>query len=194
MKKIFVTRKLLKENEDKLKELFDVKLNSNDKIYSAQEIIDGSKGYDGILSSVTDPISADTISKFSSSIKIIANGAVGFGNIDHKAARAKGISYFKDIAELNQKESPRLDWGSKILNMMGVKTELTKDSIKIYGQPNLKIKKLITIKNYLKDHRIFMMSAVGALTCGGKWKIYDKESINTSFPSFLTLIKKISKK
>ena len=91
MKKIFVTRKLLKENEDKLKELFDVKLNSNDKIYSAQEIIDGSKGYDGILSSVTDPISADTISKFSSSIKIIANGAVGFGNIDHKAARAKGI-------------------------------------------------------------------------------------------------------
>ena len=110
------------------------------------------------------------------------------------AARAKGISYFKDIAELNQKESPRLDWGSKILNMMGVKTELTKDSIKIYGQPNLKIKKLITIKNYLKDHRIFMMSAVGALTCGGKWKIYDKESINTSFPSFLTLIKKISKK
>ena len=53
------------------------------------------------------------------------------------AARAKGISYFKDIAELNQKESPRLDLGSKILNMMGVRTELTKDSIKIYGQPNL---------------------------------------------------------
>ena len=57
------------------------------------------------------------------------------------AARAKGISYFKDISELNQKESPRLDWGSKILNMMGIKTELTKDSIKIYGQPNLEIKK-----------------------------------------------------
>ena len=47
------------------------------------------------------------------------------------AARAKGTSYFKDLAELNQKESPRLVWGSKILNMMGVKTELTKDSIKI---------------------------------------------------------------
>ena len=97
------------------------------------------------------------------------------------AARAKGISHFKDISELNQKESPRLDWGSKILNMMGIKTELTKDSIKIYGQPNLKIKKLITIKNYLKDHRVFMMSTIAALTCGGKWKIHDKDSIKTSF-------------
>ena len=92
MKKILVTRKLLKENEDKLSELFEVKLNQNDKIYSAQEIIDSSKDCDGILSSVTDPINTETISKLSSSIKIIANGAVGFGNIDFKAARAKGIS------------------------------------------------------------------------------------------------------
>ena len=108
------------------------------------------------------------------------------------AARAKGISHFKDISELNQKESPRLDWGSKILNMMGVKTKLTKDSIKIYGQPNLEIKKLIIIKNYLKDHRVFMMSTIAALTCGGKWKIHDKDSINTSFPSFLSIITKIN--
>ena len=92
MKRIFVTRKLLKENEEKLKELFDVKLNSEDKIYSAIEIIEGSKNFDGILSSVTDPINSETISKLSSSIKIIANGAVGFGNIDIKAAREKGIT------------------------------------------------------------------------------------------------------
>ena len=92
MKKVFVTRKLLKENEEKLKELFDVKLNPDDKIYSAAEIIEGSKNFDGILSSVTDPINSETISKLSSSIKIIANGAVGFGNIDIKAAREKGIT------------------------------------------------------------------------------------------------------
>ena len=91
MKKIFVTRKLLKENEEKLKELFDAKLNPNDQIYTAKEIIDGSKDFDGILSSVTDPINSDTISKLSSSIKIIANGAVGFGNIDIKAAKEKKI-------------------------------------------------------------------------------------------------------
>ena len=110
------------------------------------------------------------------------------------AAKAKGISYFKDISELNQKESPRLNLGSKILNMMGVKTELTESSIKIYGQPNLKITKKIVIKNYLKDHRIFMMSTIAALTCGGVWEIHDKDSINTSFPSFLKLIKNINSK
>jgi 3-phosphoshikimate 1-carboxyvinyltransferase len=110
------------------------------------------------------------------------------------AAKAKGVSYFKDISELNQKESPRLKWGSKILNMMGVKTILTKSSIKIYGQPNLKITKLITIKNYLKDHRVFMMSTIAALTCGGQWAIHDKDSINSSFPSFLKIIKKIKSK
>ena len=92
MKKIFVTRRLLKENEDKLKELFDVTLNTNDKIYKPEEIIEQSKGFDGILSSVTDPINADTISKLSDSIKIIANGAVGFGNIDIEAARKKNIT------------------------------------------------------------------------------------------------------
>ena len=110
------------------------------------------------------------------------------------AAKAKGISSFRDISELNQKESPRLNWGSKILNMMGIKTELTKDSIKIYGQPNLEIAKPIVIKNYLKDHRVFMMSTIAALTFGGKWKIHDKDSINTSFPSFLKIVKNINNK
>ena len=108
------------------------------------------------------------------------------------AAKAKGVSYFRDLSELNQKESPRLIWGSKILNMMGVKTHLTKDSIKIFGQPNLEITKKIKIKNYLKDHRIFMMSVIAALALGGKWEIHDKDSINTSFPSFLKIVKNIS--
>jgi 3-phosphoshikimate 1-carboxyvinyltransferase len=109
------------------------------------------------------------------------------------AARSKGVSYFKDLSELNQKESPRLDWGAKVLNMMGIKTELTKTSIKIYGQPKLKIQKKIIIKNYLKDHRVFMMSTIAALTCGGEWKIHDKDSINSSFPSFLKTIKRFNK-
>ena len=41
-KKIFVTRRLLKENEERLKELFEVTLNKDDRIYKSQEIIDGS--------------------------------------------------------------------------------------------------------------------------------------------------------
>ncbi len=107
------------------------------------------------------------------------------------AARANGISYFKDLAELDQKESPRLKWGSKILNLMGVKNILTKSSIKIFGNPKLKLEKKIIIKNYLKDHRIFMSCVIAALTYGGKWEIHDKNSIKTSFPQFLKIIKKL---
>ena len=110
------------------------------------------------------------------------------------AARANGISYFKKISELNQKESPRLEWGSKILNKMGIKTILTKDSIKIFGNPELKIEKHIKIQNFLKDHRVFMTSVVAALTFGGKWTIHDKDSTNTSFPSFLEKIKYLGAK
>ncbi len=105
------------------------------------------------------------------------------------AAKANGISYFKDLSELNKKESPRLIWGSKILTKMGIKNILSKDGIKIYGNPNFKIKNKIFIKNFLKDHRVFMASSVAALSFGGDWTINDVDSIKTSFPSFL---KKIS--
>ena len=107
------------------------------------------------------------------------------------AAKAKGISYFKDLAELNQKESPRLKWGAKILNKMGVKNIVTNSSIKIYGNPNLEIRKKIIIKNYLKDHRVFMTSVIASLSFGGEWHIYDKDSIKTSFPNFLKIINEL---
>ena len=110
------------------------------------------------------------------------------------AAKARGVSYFKNLEELNQKESKRLDWGSKILNMIGVKTELTNHSIKIYGNPNLNLYKNYEVKNYLRDHRIMAMTTVAALTLGGKWKINDPDSINTSFPSFLKIIKNLGGK
>jgi 3-phosphoshikimate 1-carboxyvinyltransferase len=109
------------------------------------------------------------------------------------AAKANGISYFKNLEELNKKESPRLIWGSKILNKMGVKNIMTKNSIKIYGNPNLKINKKIIIKNYLKDHRIFMTSVIAALTFGGSWEIHDQESVKTSFPSFFNIINDLTK-
>jgi 3-phosphoshikimate 1-carboxyvinyltransferase len=110
------------------------------------------------------------------------------------AAKAKGVSYFKDLSELNKKESPRLVWGEKILNKMGVKTITTKDSIKIFGNPKLEINKKITIKNYLKDHRVFMSSVIAASSFGGEWRIHDKDSINTSFPSFLKILDNIKSK
>ena len=104
------------------------------------------------------------------------------------AAKAKGVSTFKNLDELNKKESPRLKWGSKILKMMGIKVITTKSSIKIFGNPGLQVNKKIVIQKYLKDHRVFMTSVIAALSFGGEWHIHDKDSIKTSFPSFLKII------
>ncbi len=107
------------------------------------------------------------------------------------AAKANGISNFKNLSELDQKESPRLKWGEKILNKIGIKTVLTKNSIKIYGNPNIDISKKIVIKDYLKDHRVFMTSVIAALTFGGTWKIHDKDCFKTSFPNFMKIINQL---
>ena len=104
------------------------------------------------------------------------------------AAKAKGTSYFKGLSELNKKESPRLKWGSKILKLMGVKTLVTYNSIKIFGNPNLRVNKKIVIKDFLKDHRVFMTSVIAALSFGGRWNIHDRDSVKTSFPNFLQII------
>ena len=110
------------------------------------------------------------------------------------AAKANGVSSFSNLGELDKKESPRLKMGSKLLNQLGIKTRLTKDSIKIFGNPSINLKKTINIKNYYKDHRIFMTSVIAAFTFGGKWKIDDIDSYKSSFPSFLNIIKKLGLK
>ncbi len=110
------------------------------------------------------------------------------------AAKAKGISSFKNLGELNKKESPRLDIAVSFLKNIGVKVERKKDNIKIFGNPNLMLNKNFHVKNYFKDHRVFMMSCIAALSFGGRWAINDKDSINTSFPIFLKILKKLGAK
>jgi len=91
MKKILITRKLIKSSEDYASKIFDAVLNSNDKLLNENELVNKSNDCDGILSSITDNINANIISKFSSKIKIISNFAVGFGNIDVEAAKKRKI-------------------------------------------------------------------------------------------------------
>ena len=90
-KKVLVTRKLLRSNEERASKLWDAKLNLNDEVYSQQKIIELSQGCDGILSSLTEKIDEKVIKSLPSSIKIISNFAVGFGNIDHEAAKKRNI-------------------------------------------------------------------------------------------------------
>ena len=91
MKKIIITRKLLKESEEKASKIFYAKFNNNDELYSQSRLIELSEGYDAILTSLTDKMDEEIIKKLPSSVKVISNFAVGFGNIDLEAAKKKGI-------------------------------------------------------------------------------------------------------
>ncbi|MDC3007095.1 3-phosphoshikimate 1-carboxyvinyltransferase [Candidatus Pelagibacter sp.] len=164
----------------KILKLMGIKIKTNnERIYKGEKIADLYVESTKKLKSINCPI------------KLNSEAIDEFLLIFLVAAKAKGVSYFKKLSELNQKESPRLLWGSKILDKMGIKNVVSKDSIKIYGNPKLEIKKNIKIKNFLNDHRVFMTSVIAALIFGGNWQIFDKNSINTSFPSFLRKIKQL---
>ena len=91
MKKILLTRQLIKSSEEYASKLFKVKFNSDDILLSQEEIISLSYDCDGIISTLTEVLDADFISKLSRRIKIISNFGVGFSNIDIEAAKKRNI-------------------------------------------------------------------------------------------------------
>ena len=92
MKKILITRKLIKSSEEYAQKVFNTKLNEKDKLLTKDEIIQKSGDCDGILSSITDKFDENLILKLPNKIKIISNFAVGYGNIDIVAASKKNIA------------------------------------------------------------------------------------------------------
>ena len=107
---------------------------------------------------------------------------------------ANGVSKFRNIEELRNKETDRLEFASKFFRKIGIKTKISKDSFKIYGNPNLRLNKTYEIKNFDKDHRACMLSFIAALAFGGKWIIHDIDSVKTSFPNFISLLKYLGAK
>ena len=83
--KIYVTRKLPKPALDKLKNFFDVEINSEDRALTKKELVDNVKGMDALLCLLSDKIDSDVI-KSNPELKVISNCAVGFDNIDIKTA------------------------------------------------------------------------------------------------------------
>ena len=75
-----------------------------------------------------------------------------------------------------------------------IKTKISKDTFKIYGNPSLKLSKTYEIKNFDKDHRACMLAFITALAFGGKWIIHDIDSVKTSFPNFISLLKYLGAK
>ena len=107
------------------------------------------------------------------------------------AALTKGTSVFKGISDLANKESNRISEMQKILSQVGIKSKFYKDELKIFGKEFIDEKgKKIEVRN-LGDHRICMSSFILAILTGIKAKINNFETVYTSSPSFLKIMKNL---
>ena len=110
------------------------------------------------------------------------------------AAFQNGVSVFEGISGLANKESSRAFEMKKILNQIGIKCVLKKDQMKIYGQKMIDAsKKKIEVSN-LQDHRIAMCAFILAILTKAKTKIKNFETVYTSSPSFLKIMKNLGAK
>ena len=110
------------------------------------------------------------------------------------AALTKGVSSFKGIGDLANKESNRIKEMQKILNQIGVRSKFTGDELKIFGKGIFDArKKTIKVPNK-GDHRLCMSTFVLALITGAKAKIKNFETVFTSSPSFLKIMKNLGAK
>ena len=106
------------------------------------------------------------------------------------ASLSKGVAKFNSIGELANKESPRATEMQKILTQVGIVSKITKNTMTIYGGKN-KIKnnnKSILVKTK-HDHRILMSGVIMSLLTGINAKIKNFETVSTSFPSFIKLVR-----
>ena len=110
------------------------------------------------------------------------------------AALTKGTSIFKGIEDLANKESNRIKEMQNVLRQIGIKSIATKDKLKIYGKNLIEGKnKKINVPS-LGDHRICMSSTVLSLVTGIKTNIKNFETVKTSSPNFLKIIKSLGAK
>ena len=110
------------------------------------------------------------------------------------AALTKGTSIFKGIGDLANKESNRITEMQKVLSQIGVRSLATSNQLKIFGKGMIEAKnKKIKVPN-LGDHRICMSSFILAILTGAKIEIKNFETVNTSSPSFLKIIKSLGAK
>ena len=110
------------------------------------------------------------------------------------AALTKGVSIFKGIKDLANKESNRIKEMQNIIKQIGIKSVASKNELKIFGKGLIDASnKRIVVRN-LGDHRICMSSFILAILTGAKTKINNFETVNTSSPSFLKIMTSLGAK
>lgn len=92
MAKIFVTRKIPGDHVEQLKKAgHDVSVSEFNRVITGEELLERAKGCDGILCLLTERIDGDVIDAIGPQLKVVSNYAVGFDNIDVKAASDRGV-------------------------------------------------------------------------------------------------------
>lgn len=110
------------------------------------------------------------------------------------AGLTRGISSFKGINDLANKESNRIKEMQKILKQVGIKSRFTGDELKIFGRGVIDASKKVINVPDKGDHRLCMSSFILALITGAKTKIKNFETVFTSSPSFLKIMKSLGAK
>ena len=88
---VVVTRRLPKPVEERMQELFDVKLNASDAPLDTEELAAAMAQADVLVPTITDRIDAGLLGRAGSQLKLIANYGAGFDHIDVATARQRGI-------------------------------------------------------------------------------------------------------
>ena len=90
--RVMVTRRLPRRAMAVLDQHFEVRCNPHDRVLTREELLEGVRGQQGLLPLLTDPIDDAVMGAAGKQLRIIANYAVGFDNIDVAAATARGIA------------------------------------------------------------------------------------------------------
>ena len=105
------------------------------------------------------------------------------------ASLIKGVSVFKGIGDLTNKESNRITEMQKILKQINIKSKFSKDELKIFGQGKINASNKNIIVPNRSDHRLCMSSFILGLLTGARTTINNFETVFTSSPSFLKIMK-----
>ena len=88
---VYVTRMIPEENIAELRKHFEVEVNPDDRALSKAELKEKIKGRDAIITLLTDAVDGEVLDAAGPQLKIVANYAVGFNNLDLNAGTERGV-------------------------------------------------------------------------------------------------------
>ena len=88
---VLVTRKLPQAVEARLARDYDARFNTEDRVYSSDELVELAADAEAIIPCHTEKLRAELIARLPKSVRAICSFSVGYDHIDLAAAKARGI-------------------------------------------------------------------------------------------------------